>query len=128
MHTELVKTGRVVPKICPRTDKHTDRQTDRDRHAHHKSPLSYRWRSNKEVGVRHSSRTAAAGERDELTDGRTPESCTQPAPHTMRSVPILLLLLLLLLFTRAVYATETAARSGTDMKIDRPVTAKTTEL
>jgi len=27
-----------------------------------------------------------------------------------------------------VYATETAARSGTDMKIDRPVTAKTTEL
>ena len=44
----------------------------------------------------------------------------------MRSVPVLLLLLSLLslLFTRAVYTTETAARSGTDTKIDRPVTAK----
>ena len=39
----LVKIGRVVPKIWSRTDKHTHR----DRHAHHNIPLPYRRRSNK---------------------------------------------------------------------------------
>ena len=47
----LVKSGRVVPEICSRTDRQTDTQTDRhtDRYTHHNTPFRYLGRSNKAV-------------------------------------------------------------------------------
>jgi len=76
MHKNLVKIGRVVPKIWSQTDKHRHRHRHRhiDKHAHHNTPLPYGGRSDHfgdKIGGRPQGFSSLGSRRQCVTSGVT---------------------------------------------------------